>query len=250
MNHRRDLSLADQLAAAQDWWRDAGVDMVFVDEPQAWLAPAGDEGLAVSAPVPAQKAQMAEPPPPPFGGEADSWPKDIALFVPWWAEQIPIAGSEARPTVLPRGPDLGAELLVLVPMPEEADREFLLSGPQGALLDGFYRAANLEHSSVRIASVLPRYLPMADWAALDARGVGALTLHHIALSRPKRVMVLGSKIPPLLGHDLASAPSKFTAIAAEGLDMPALAHHGPEQLLQNARLRAQLWQRWLSWTHG
>ena len=37
LDHPSDMSLAQQLAAVQDWWLDAGVDCAFVDEPQAML---------------------------------------------------------------------------------------------------------------------------------------------------------------------------------------------------------------------
>ena len=57
-------SLAESIAAAQDWWRDAGVDMLFLDEPQVWLQD------------PAQEAAAAPPPPVPFAvPEAERLPE-------------------------------------------------------------------------------------------------------------------------------------------------------------------------------
>ena len=38
MNEPVPLSLTQQLAAAQEWWRDAGVDQAFTDEVTHWLA--------------------------------------------------------------------------------------------------------------------------------------------------------------------------------------------------------------------
>ena len=43
-------TLTDSIAAAQAWWREAGVDLVFHDAPQPWLAPEAEE-RAAEAPV-------------------------------------------------------------------------------------------------------------------------------------------------------------------------------------------------------
>ena len=124
------LTLAEQFAAAQDWWREAGVDSEFADAPRNWLerpVEASRRGRR-SAREPAKPASPAIPP---LGGDPLGWPQALAEFAPWWlaSDQLETGGS--GPRVAPRGA-AGAELMVLVPMPEEADRERLLSGPQGS----------------------------------------------------------------------------------------------------------------------
>ena len=37
MDSRSPLTLAEQLAAAQAWWLEAGVDSDFADEPRNWV---------------------------------------------------------------------------------------------------------------------------------------------------------------------------------------------------------------------
>ena len=55
MDMPRDHTLGESLAAALDWWREAGVDGDFADEPRNWLArPEAPEG-AVPAPAAARR---------------------------------------------------------------------------------------------------------------------------------------------------------------------------------------------------
>ena len=247
MDRPPNLSLAEQLAATQDWWRDAGVDQVFGDEPIALLhPPEGDAGPA-RPDEPARQTASEPPPVPRLGGERAHWPMSLDDFRQFWLQAARVDGGGSRPSVPPRGP-AQAQLAVLVPMPEEEDRDTLLSGRHGALLSGFLKAAGIAEDRTYFASALPHHLPMPDWDGLTAQGLGDLAAHHLALSGARRVLVLGSRLPSLLGHDPAQPPSLFRKISANSRDMPALACHGPVQLLQNARLRAHLWHGWLDWT--
>ncbi|MBW8755706.1 MAG: hypothetical protein JF595_16475, partial [Sphingomonadales bacterium] len=40
MEDRAKAGFTEEIAAAFDWWRDAGVDCDYGDEPTQWLAPA------------------------------------------------------------------------------------------------------------------------------------------------------------------------------------------------------------------
>ena len=70
------------------------------------------------------------------------------------------------------------------------------------------------------------------------------------LDDPKRLLVLGTRILPLLGHDPAQAAPAMSELAIQDRRLPVLATFAPERLLANARQRAALWQRWLDWTDG
>ena len=52
MDKRRQAPLAEQLAAARDWWRDAGVDQDFANEPHNWLAQAVADPVEDSLSIP------------------------------------------------------------------------------------------------------------------------------------------------------------------------------------------------------
>ena len=243
----RPSPLESDIAAALDWWREAGVDAVYSDEPRGWLADpvseapkAKPQAIDEVAPV----ALEAE-----IGGPRANWPQELEGFKPWWLAEPSLDEGGLAPRIGPVG-ETGAELMVLVPMPEEGDREALLSGPHGRLLDGFLSAAGLAASQIYRAAALPRHTPLADWAELGRQGMGALLAHHVALAKPKRLLVLGRVVLPLCGHDPAQGAQKLRSFNHEGGRVPALYEVGLERLLGNWQLRARLWQRWLEWTDG
>lgn len=245
----RPSPLQADIAAALDWWREAGVDAVYSDEPRGWLAEPAAEvtPAAPRARAPAEVAPVVLEAP--IGGPRASWPQDLDAFRRWWLAEPSLDEGGLSPRIAPVG-EAAAELMVLVAMPEEADREGLLSGPHGRLLDGFLKAAGVAPEQVYRAAVLPRHTPLADWAELGRQGMGAVLAHHVALARPKRLLVLGRVILPLCGHDPAQGAQQLHSFNHEGGRVPALYEAGLERLLGNAQLRARLWQRWLEWTDG
>lgn len=246
MDARPAPTLSDAIAAAQEWWREAGVDMDFTDEPQSWLKP--DEADAPPAPATPVRAP-APPPPPKIGGEPQGWPQDPAAFRRWWMEEPSLDCGGTGPRIPARG-EPGAPLMVVVPMPEEADGETLLSGPEGRLVASLALAMGHAPDAIYLASALPRYMVLPDWAGLAQRGLGDVLRHHIQLAAPKRVIVLGRGILPLLGHDPAQAAPLPDKIAIQAGSLPLLVSLAPGNLLLNAGQRASLWQRWLDWTDG
>jgi hypothetical protein len=245
MPQRPTPSLADSIASAQEWWREAGVDFAYNDEPAGWLAEEKPVETAPDEPAPA--APPPEPERPPVGGDRSGWPRDLASFHEWWLAEPSLDAGGTHPRIAPRG-EAGAELLMLVPMPEDGDRDVLLSGPQGRLLASFAMAAGVASEAVAVAAALPRHAALPDWSALGANGQGEVLRHLLALAAPKRLIVFGRSILPLLGHDPAQAAPSISELAIQGHALPLLATYAPERLLENARLRRDLWQRWLGWT--
>ncbi len=247
MDRRSSLTLAEQLAATQDWWLEAGVDSDFGDEPRNWLE-RPVEGAARMSQEPAS-VETAKPTLPPVGGPPANWPRTLAEFAPWWltSEQLDTGGTGSR--VPPRGA-AGAELMVLVPMPEAGDSDRLLSGPQGKLVGNMLAAMGIAEEVAYLAAALPRHAHHPDWPALAARDLGKLLTHHVNLAAPKRLLVLGRAMLSLFGHDPAQAGAKPRRIALEGCGAPALVSFGPEALLETPRFRAGLWRGWLEWTGG
>ena len=238
--------LQADVGAALDWWREAGVDTDYSDAPQAWLS---DPSSSTPATVNAQKtpASAELSPEPKIGGARTAWPQDLASFHDWWLGEPSLDEGGLAPRIAPVG-DAGAELMVVVAMPEESDASTLLAGSQGKLLDGFLAAAGLPSAAIYRAAVLPRYTPFPDWAELERQGMGTVLAHHVALVRPKRLMVLGRVILPLCGHDPAQGAQKLRSFNHEGGRVPTLYEVGLERLLVNWQSRARLWQRWLEWT--
>ena len=236
-------ALGASIAAALDWWREAGVDCAFLDEPQRWLA---EPETKAQAPAPVAKAAPPEPEPPRIGGNPATWPQDLAAFRRWWLEE-PSLDHAGGQRVASRG-EAGAKLMVLVPMPEAEDAETLLSGLQGRLIANMAQAMGIAAEELSLASALPHHIMLPDWAALARDGMGEVLRHHVTLAAPERLLVLGTDILPLLGHDPAQSASGIQQLDMGGRPLPLLAGYAPAHLLEHARLRARLWRQWLDWT--
>lgn len=263
---RPETSLARELEAALAFWQAAGVSHDFHDDATAWLAeaplaPAAAEGArpaaarrapaagASGAPVPAiLQGSAATPAAAPAAPRAnllgESPPADLAAFREWWMSAPGIAAAQTYPRIAPRG-HAGAALMVLVPQPEEGDREQLLGGPQGRLLANILAAMGLEESAVYIAAALPCHTPMADLAMLAAGGMAAVTAHHIALAAPQKVLVLGTALAPMLG---AGSADGLREINQADRKVPVMTSETLEAMLNSPTLKARFWRRWMEWS--
>lgn len=250
MDHNASPSLAEQFAAVQDWWRDAGVDHVFADATTSWLRdPEETAKQAIEADAPLKTAVAAKviPERPRIGGNAEEWPQTFESFADWWQSQPGLDAGGARARINPRG-NAAAKLMILVLEPEASDEEKLLSGPQGRLLSSFLRAARMDEGDVYFASVLPRHTPHPDWEQLASDGLGAVTLHHIGLAAPERLLCFGRGILPLIGHDPAQTGGSSPQINHQGRSFPLLVERNLDFMLARPAQRAGFWQRWLDWT--
>ncbi len=235
-------AIAEAIVAAIAWWRDAGVDGDFADAPQDWLAVPGPTVPAKSAPL----AATAAPAPVAIAGGPQAWPAELAEFSTWWTTE-PALGAFGAGRIAPRGPPNPA-LMVVVPMPEAHDRETLLSGPAGRLLDGFLAAAGLTRAAVYCAAACPARIAAPDWAALAEQGLGQLLAHHIGLVRPQRVMVFGQNgISTLLGNGSTNNPMLLPFVNHSGAIVPSLTAYDLETIVARPALKAALWNRWLDW---
>jgi DNA polymerase len=251
MTDHSHLSLAEELAAAQNWWMNAGVDFVFSDEAQTWLTSAGDLETPLSGaspPVGTQPAEI-EPELPSIVGASAEWPQDLASFATWWCREDTLNTGGIGRGIPPRGM-AGATTMILVPEPEAEDTDYLLSGPQGRLLNSILRAMNVSADDCYIASVLPRHTPMADWGVLTGAGLAQLTRHHVSLASPQRLLVLGRSILPLLQNDPTNNRGTSPEINHQAASPVIFGGWDLATLLARARARSAFWRGWLSWTEG
>ncbi len=241
-------SLSEEIAAALDWWRDAGVDCDLRDEAQGWILEKEAEPASKAAPAPAASARPAADAPlaaPVI--DRSTWPADLAAFPAWWLSDPVLDEGQTAGRVPPRGVP-GAELMIVVAEPERNDSAELLSGPQGKLLNAMLAAMGIAPEAAYFASALPRHTPHADWAAAKRRGIGEVLRHHIALAAPKRLIVFGGNILPLLGHDPANSPANSREFNHGDRSVPLLLGRELGALLERPRWKAGFWQSWLEWT--
>ena len=243
MDNGGNSSLAEQFAAALDWWREAGVESDFADAPQSWIAPE----IAAEPIEPRVSATPKSEPAPPADIDRSSWPDDLAGFAPWWLTEPWLDSGQLAGRIAPRGSQ-GAQVMILVAEPERDDTTELLSGAQGRLLAAMLEAMGLAPEASYVSSVLPRHTPHADWGEAAARGLGELACRHVALAAPQRLIVFGSNILSLLGHDPANFPAGAGEFQHGGTKLPMLATRDLAVLLERPRWKAGFWQNWLDWT--
>ncbi|MCL6251857.1 hypothetical protein M3P36_12495 [Altererythrobacter sp. KTW20L] len=244
MESRASPDLAQTYAAAIEWWREAGVDMDYAEEPAPWLPDPESETATPAPKVERKVAAPVIPAKPRIGGDPASWPASLEEFAAWWLAEPSLAPGGTR--IAPGG-SAKAELMVVVPMPEADDTGTLLAGPHGKLVANMLRAMQIAPDAAYLASALPAHLPHADWSGLQAEGMGAVLAHHIQLAAPRRLLVLGNDILPLLGLEKRRGVHQ---VPLSGTAMELLSSLAPDNLLANAKARASLWRRWLEWTEN
>lgn len=246
------LTYGEAIAGALDWWREAGLSHDFADDTIDWLERAEPEAPPAVTSAPQERAPPPPPPAPPparIGGNPALWPQDLAAFQAWWMAEGALDGGHTTGRVPPRGP-ANAELMVIIEYPEGEDRDTLLSGPQGRLVQQILSALGTDPAQVYFASALPRHMPLPDWAALDRAGLGQLLTHHVTLAAPRRVIGFGRNVSSLLGHAPAKSGEPGSPYYPIGAGIAALSAPGLDQLaLGRARLREQFWQALLAWPH-
>ena len=253
-----DPSISALVAGALAWWAEAGVDCAYLDTPQSWTI-AEEQAHPAAGDAPAAAPQPAPPPAAApiviqkiaksIGGPRESWPTTLPAFQAWWLTEPaldPTASDQTPPPlrIPPRGP-ASPPLMILVAEPEAGDTDQLLSGPQGKLLAAILPQLGLAEAEVYIASVLPRPLPLADWAELSAQGWGDILAHHIALVAPARVIAFGSSVLSLLGHDPAQNTAFFSPLNHGDWRVPLLGARELAMLLERPAAKAAFWQSWL-----
>lgn len=232
---------ATAIAATLDWWRDAGVDMAFTDEPRSWLPPAEPDPRQPTAAESRRAAPEPELPaaPPPL-------PDTLDAFRAWWMSAPELDGGRCTGRVPPRGA-ASPELMVIACAPEGEDRDTLLSGPEGRLIDSLATACGLGEEQVYRASALPCHTPGTDWSPQANQIISRALVQHIALVRPKRLLVLGFVILPLLGHHSPQAAAVSLSFNHEGVTVPLLAVRRVPAFASQPRWKSALWQAWLDW---
>ena len=243
-----ELAARDSVDGALEWWTLAGVDLTFDEAPHNWFNPPPEAVEPPKPPpMPVERRETAHQRATsmrdraPFGGPKSGWPKTFADFAPFWMSEASLDQGTRRSRVAPRGGE-GASLMTLVGMPEDDDRDRLLSGPQGKLLTSFLAAAGQDEAATYIASLLPCRTTAPDWSAAAESGLADFTRHHIALARPQKLLVFGSGLRTALrideGETHLTTDSRIPILFAPRLD----------RLLRQPGQRRQFWNRWLEWT--
>ena len=252
----RELSPADAFEAALDWWREAGVEDDYRDEATAWLAEP-EEQQAVASPKP--RKVLEEPKQSPLqrafentpatalvGGLPESFPDTLEKFREWWMSEESLSHLGPDRRLPPRGV-AGSKLMVILPQPMEGDADSLLSGAPGRFAEAILKAMGIEPHEAYIATALPAPSALPDWGDFAARGLTGVTIRHIELAEPRRVLVFGRALAPLFDvpPDMAR---EATVVKAGDNTLPLMLAPELAELARSAPRRRNFWNRWLEWT--
>jgi uracil-DNA glycosylase family 4 len=216
-------------ASVLDWWREAGVDTLIDEAPHDWLAQAPDHGSAARAPAPAVDAPAA-------------LPADLQAFEAW---RIGASAPDAAwgTPLAPQG-DAAPGLMILVDMPERGDAEAgrLLDGPAGALFDRMLAAIGRTRADVYLTALAVARPVTGRIAPEHLKPLAELARHHIALTRPKRLLLLGNAASrAVLGADVSAARGNLHVVNHDGGQSRAVASYHPRFLLERPACKGEAW---------
>ena len=215
--------------SALHWWRLAGVDTLAEEEPVDWL----DMSLGRTQPP---GTRMPAPP------EPVRLPESMAEFLPFLAREAARHGDGTH--VAPTGL-AGAEIMVLVDMPEVGDDAAgrLLSGPGGTLFDAMLSAIGRSRDDVFLAAFSSARPASGQIAGDDLERLGRLALHLARLAGPKRLLLLGdAPSRALLGAGLVEARGQLRGVKHDSGTIMAMTSFSPSFLLAHPLRKADAWR--------
>ena len=223
MGGDRSESDRDATAAALAWWIEAGVDVAVSETPRDWLKSAAP-GAAIPAAPTESPATLHE---------------DLSAFRHWLGSEpgLPLDRAGAR-RVLPHGAE-GAEIMLLSDMPGREDGDRPIGGEAWALAVKMLAAIGFDPQAAYSASLACFAAPGAKLTASEIEACAEIARRHVALARPKRLVLLGEgPTRALLGEALPQARGRVYKV--EGVRTIATFH--PRWLLQRPGDKALAWR--------
>ena len=219
------VGIADrsEAASALRWWLEMGVDVATQEDPRNWFERAGANSTA-PADAPA---------------EAPPVPATLDDFRQWLAsEAAPLASARSR-FVLPRGAQ-GAEVMLLSDPPsrEELADDQPIGGEAAVLMERMLAAIGMSGQAYS-ANLACFHSPGPRLTPKQIEDCGAAARQHVALARPKRLLLLGdTPSRAVLGKPLLNARGHVHTV--EGVRTVATFH--PRQLLRRPSDKALAWK--------
>lgn len=203
-----------EAASALAWWLESGVDVAVQEEPRDWLKPASVPGAATTTPAPAPEQPAAL-----------RFPETLDLFRDWLRDSptLPFAAAAAK-RILPVGSE-AAEVMILTDTPgaEGSAEGRPLGGDPWRLAQRMLAAIGIAPDAAYCASFSCFHSAGAALRGPDFDNCTEIALRHIALARPKRLLLLGEvPVKALLGKPLAAARGHIHKV--EGIRTVATFH--------------------------
>ena len=213
--------------SALAWWLEAGVDVAVQEEPRDWLKPAPARS---KAPEPAPQSNVLQP-----------TQETLSELQEWLASsvQLPLAGAAAK-RVLPHGPGEAAIMLLSdSPALEDAAAGQPIGGDAWRLTERMLAAIGIKADEAYSASLSCFHSPGARMSPADREACAEIARRHIALAKPKRLLLLGDgPSQALLGKPLPLARGHVHKV--EGVRTVVTFH--PRHLVNRPLDKSQAWK--------
>lgn len=222
----------EALVPALRWWLESGVDCPVADAAASWLRPAAEQ----PAPKPRPVAATAAPPVAAPAPDAALWQSATTL-----AE---LAAALAPHPFADGAPESGLMLMGEGPSAEDIRTRRPFSGPAGALLDAMLRAIGRDRSQAYITNLCVRRAtagtPSPGCVARDL----ALARRHIALARPRVLVLLGGLPAKAITEDptpVTRQRGRWFDLRIDGHAVPTLVTVNPAYLRRRPLAKRDAW---------
>lgn len=211
-----------EAASALRWWLEMGVDSAIQEMPRNWF----DKALA--------PPEVPDEQPP-----AAAIPETLEGFRLWLSTSPDAPLFACSRPVLPSGQE-GAEVMLVCEPPtrEELSSGTPIGGEAAALMDRMLAAIGMEGRAYA-ANLACFHSPGSRLTAAQTEQCAAAARRHIALARPKRLLLLGD-VPSrvLLGKPLLQARGHVHRVES----VRTIATFHPRQLLKRPSDKALAWK--------
>lgn len=228
MGGEHDRLTAAEAASVIGWWIEAGVDVAIQEQPRAWL---GATGAVTSV----EPRTLAAPEP------TLEIPANLEAFRSWLGEtpSLPMSQANTR-RALPMGIE-AAEVMLLadMPTPEDVAEGKPIAGQAWELTERMFAAIGFNAEQAYVASLSCFHSPGTRLSGTDLEACATLARRHVALAKPKRLLLLGdAPCRALLGKPLTAARGHVHKV--EGVRAVATFH--PRFLLDRPSNKALAWR--------
>ncbi|MEO9499799.1 MAG: uracil-DNA glycosylase family protein [Parasphingorhabdus sp.] len=234
------------IESLQQWWKDAGVDQHFDDEPHALLNDRDDkeptkkpeiEKIVASKTVETQESVGAPVPSP-------DMPVDYEDFLVWLSERSHLVenGCPGK-VVLPFG-KLNPAMMVVTAMPDRAENEnsTIFSHQSQMLVKNMLAAMGIDSENAYFATIsvmrpMDSRIPSKLISPLKARFE-----HLLKLVQPEKIILFGNSCSQIFfEQELLSARQKKLFINHHTSKTEAIVTFHPRTLLERPEIKAEAW---------
>lgn len=236
----------EMIESLQDWWKDAGVDQHYGDDPQALLCDGTDTeskktpeiGKTVAPQTVARPESVRAPTP------SQAMPKSYDDYLVWLSNRSNLVEKESPgEVVLPFG-QLNPAMMVVTAMPDrqENEKSTIFSRQGQALVENMLSAMGIDSENSYFATVsamrpMDGRIPSKLISPLKARFE-----HLLKLVRPDRIILFGNSCSQIFfEQELLSARQKKLFINHHTSETEAIVTFHPRTLLERPEIKAEAW---------